>query len=93
MAKYFREKRRWENLSQRELLKQEFIQIAWAIVAIIVIMGSAAKLHSLYVREYDAFHKVVSDIAPRFCRGPHALRVMQMFRVVFALVTEPETNC
>ena len=30
-------------------------------------------LHSLYFWEYDAFHDVVSDIAPRFRGGPHAL--------------------
>jgi hypothetical protein len=30
-------------------------------------------LHSLYFWEHDAFHEVVSDVAPRSCRGPHAL--------------------
>src|SRR5207302_5097443 len=30
-------------------------------------------LYSLYVRESDAFHEVVRDVAPRSCRGPHAL--------------------
>ncbi len=38
--KYFRAKRLRENLSQRDLLKQELIQIGWAIVGIILIMGS-----------------------------------------------------
>jgi hypothetical protein len=47
--KYFREKRQRENLSQRELLKQEFIQIVWAIVAIILIMGALAAL-ALWIR-------------------------------------------
>ena len=42
--KYFREKRQRENLSQRELLKKELIQIAWVIVAIILIMGSLIAL-------------------------------------------------
>jgi hypothetical protein len=36
-------------------------------------LGEEQLLHSLYVREYDAFHEVVSDVAPRFCRGPQAL--------------------
>src|SRR5947208_16855935 len=30
-------------------------------------------LYSLYVREYNAFHEIVRDVAPRSCRGPHAL--------------------
>jgi hypothetical protein len=50
-------------------------------------------LHSLYVWEYDAFHEVVSDIAPRFCRGPHALECDANVSGGFALATEPETNC
>ena len=30
-------------------------------------------LYSLYFWEYDTFHEVVSDVAPRFRCGPHAL--------------------
>jgi hypothetical protein len=30
-------------------------------------------LYSLHFWEYDAFHKVVSDVAPGSRRGPHAL--------------------
>ena len=39
--KYFREKRRAENLSQRELAKREAIMLGWA-VAVIVVLGGAA---------------------------------------------------
>ena len=41
---YFREKRLRENLSQRDLLKHELIQIFWAIVAIALVMGFLAAL-------------------------------------------------
>jgi len=37
--KHFREKRRRENLGQGALLKQELIQIAWAILVIVILMG------------------------------------------------------
>jgi hypothetical protein len=37
--KCFRETREKENRSRRELLERESIQIAWAVVAVILIMG------------------------------------------------------
>lgn len=40
LLKHFREKRLRENLDQRELLRRELIQIAFAVVTIIVIMAS-----------------------------------------------------
>jgi thymidylate synthase len=50
-------------------------------------------LHSLYVREYDAFRGVVSNIAHAFAVVHMLWSAMQMFRVVFALTAEVETNC
>jgi hypothetical protein len=50
-------------------------------------------LHSLYVREYDAFREVVSNIAHAFAVVHMLWSVMQMFQVVFALTAEVETNC
>jgi hypothetical protein len=37
--KYFREKRRRENLSQSQLLKHELVQLGWALVGVVVLMG------------------------------------------------------
>ena len=37
--KYFREQRRQENLSQGELLKNELLMIAYAILGIFVLIG------------------------------------------------------
>jgi hypothetical protein len=36
-------------------------------------IGNKLSRNTLYAWEYDAFHEVVSDLAPRFCGGPHAL--------------------
>jgi hypothetical protein len=41
---YFREKRRRENLSQVQLLKQELVQIGLALVGVVVLMGMLAAI-------------------------------------------------
>jgi hypothetical protein len=48
--KYFREQRRQENLSQRELLKKELLLLAYAILGVFVVMGFLIGLAWIFTR-------------------------------------------
>jgi hypothetical protein len=48
--KYFREQRRRENLSQRELLKKELLLLAYAILGVFVVMGFLIGLAWIFTR-------------------------------------------
>jgi polyferredoxin len=48
--KYFREQRRQENLSQRELLNKELLLLAYAILGVFVVMGFLIALAWIFTR-------------------------------------------
>jgi hypothetical protein len=48
--KYFREQRRQENLSQRELLKKELLLLVYAILGVFVVMGFLIGLAWIFTR-------------------------------------------
>jgi len=48
--KYFRKRRRRENLSQRELLKKELRLLAYAILGVLVVMGFLIGLAWIFSR-------------------------------------------
>jgi hypothetical protein len=48
--KYFREQRRRENLSQRELLKKELRMLAYAILGVFVVTGFLIGLALIFTR-------------------------------------------
>jgi hypothetical protein len=48
--RHFREKRKRENLSQSQLLKQELAQIALAVLATVILMGLLVALAQIILK-------------------------------------------